>query len=115
MIVKALAALAVALALCLTGMGLLYRNAVQSAAAQKVQLEVATAGLQQAAKQRKSDVATLAARSAANASQWRKLVEASQALQMALQGVSVWSEADVPAEVQRALLRDSGGPKNAPD
>lgn len=112
---RILAALVLALTLGLAALGLLYRNAVQSAAAQKVQLGIATAALDKAEKQRKLDSATLVARAKLNASQGRKLVEAQGALQKALSAVPVWSEAIVPPEVQRALLRDSERSQNAPD
>ena len=115
MLTKTLAALVLALALGLAGLGLLYKNALQSAATQKVQLQTATSALKRAEVQRKSDVATLAARSRANASQGLKLAEAQGALQAALQGDAVWSEAIVPEGAQRALLRDSERSQNAPD
>lgn len=104
-----------ALGLALLGLGLLYRTEVRSNAAQAVQLQAATEALKQAAVQRKKDLATVAARDRANALEARKLDEALQGLQKALQAEIGWSNTSVPTGVQKALREDSDGSIPVPD
>ena len=97
------------LVLALAGLGLAYNNVLGERANTKAALQVANAGLEQAAAQRKLDVKVLAARQAENAVQARKLAAANTALSAALRANKAWSEASVPPEVQEALIRRSGG------
>ena len=97
------------------GLGLLYRTAVRTNAAQAVQLQAATQALEGVAKQRKKDLATLAARAVDNAAYRRKLAQAQEALHTALQADSAWSNTSVPPSVQKALREDSDGSIPVPD
>jgi hypothetical protein len=107
MITKAVSiALAVTL-MALAALGFLYRAEVRSGAATRAELQSATKALQGVAKQRKQDLATVAAWQRENASTGRKLAEAQQALSQALQGEKAWSDTEVPTTVQQALLRSS--------
>jgi hypothetical protein len=102
-----------ALVFALGAMGLLYRAEVRTGAENRDKLKTAVQALQGVVEQRKADQRTLAAWQAVNAVQARKLADAQQGLQKALQGVSAWSEATVPTTVQDALLSDSERPKYA--
>lgn len=98
------------LVLALAGLGLAYRSALIERATIRAELQAATAGLKQAAVQRKLDVKVLAARQAEIAVQARKLVAVNAALSAGLQRNKAWSEAPVPTEVIEALAGRSGGP-----
>lgn len=100
------------LLIAMASLGLLARHQAGQIGALKLANKTATEALNRAAKQRKLDLATIAARDSANAATARKFEQARQGLQTALQARQDWSEADVPPEVQSALLRDSGGPNN---
>ena len=104
-----------ALGLALLGLGLLYRTEVRSNAAQAVQLQATTQALEGVAKQRKKDLATLAARAAENATQRVLLAQAQEALHTALQADLAWSNTSVPTGVQKALREDSDGSIPVPD
>lgn len=107
---KYLVAAIAALTLALAAMGFLYRGEVRAGAKTRAELQTATTALHGVAKQRKRDANTVAAWQAQNAATGRKLAQAQQALSEALQAEKGWSDTSVPTEVQKALLRDSGGP-----
>ena len=112
---KYLWAAVAALGLALLGLGLLYRAEVRTNAAQAVQLQVAAQALEGVAKQRKKDLATLAARAVDNAAQRVLLAQAQEALHTALQADLTWSNTSVPTGVQKALREDSDGSIPMPD
>lgn len=101
------------LAIALAVMGLAYRNVIGERANANAALQVANAGLEVAAKQRKLDANTLAARQREIASQARKLVAANTALSAALSANKAWSVTVVPPEVQEALSGRSEGEADA--
>jgi hypothetical protein len=107
MLTKAISiALAVAL-IALASLGLIYRAEVRAGATTRAELQTAKDALNGVAKQRKQDVATVAAWQKKNASTGRKLAEARQALQTALQGEKAWSDTQVPPAVIEALAGPS--------
>lgn len=101
------------LLLALSGLGLLYRAEVRKSAESEQRFTIAVQALSRVEEQRKQDSRTLAARQAAIAAQGRKLAQAQEGLQKALQANSVWSDTEVPTDVQQALTRRSERPSNA--
>lgn len=87
-----------------------YRDNARTAVAQ---IKTLTEGLRILQEQRKIDSAVLVARQAEIASQRRKLAAAQAGLETALQANKTWSDTDVPPDVQKALVRRSGGPAGA--
>lgn len=107
-----LAALA-AMVLALGGLGLLYRAEVRKSAESEQRFTIAVQALSRVEEQRKQDARTLAARQAAIAAQRVLVAQAQEGLQKALQANSVWSDTEVPTDVQQALTRRSERSSNA--
>lgn len=111
---KILAGIILALVLLAAGLGYTVKRQAGQVAALEVKQEALSKALNQAAERVRRDRKALVAREAANAAQARKLAQAQEALSEALQRNKTWSDTDVPAEVQEALVGRSGASNSGP-
>lgn len=109
-----LAAIIVALALALGGVGFLYKRQTVRVGSLEEQNKTLVAGAKQAAAALKRNHATLLAKERDIALQARKTREAQQALHTALQGEKDWNDTEVPTSVQKALLGNPSDPVSGP-
>jgi hypothetical protein len=108
---KALASFLAVCLLALAAVGVLARQQAVEIGRLRTANQTATEALDRAAKQRQKDLATIALWQRSNAATARQFAAAQEGLQKALQAHAGWSEADVPADVQKALQRAAEAPQ----
>ena len=107
---KYLLALIASLALALAGLGFLYQQQATALASLAEENSVLKEASKRASERIAADRRVLVARQAQIVSQRRILAQSQASLSGALQANKIWSDTDVPPEVQEALGGAPGGP-----